>query len=74
MNSHGNTKVKDVCEYIFFNDKLFEHVIGAPSGDKSQRKGNVQNQKATDFLDLVLLTKTIDDKTGEQVKIKLQPE
>jgi len=30
MNSHGNTKVKDVAEYIFFDDGLYENVNGAP--------------------------------------------
>ena len=31
MNSHGNTKVKDVAEYIFFEDGLNKRVSNAPS-------------------------------------------
>jgi hypothetical protein len=38
MNSHGNTKVKDVADYIFWEDALCKNVLNAPS--QKQRKGD----------------------------------
>ena len=31
MNSHGNTKVRDVADYIFWEDALCKSVLNAPS-------------------------------------------
>jgi hypothetical protein len=36
MNSQGNAKIKDVADYIFFEDGLYKHLPGAPH--PSQRK------------------------------------
>ena len=63
MNSHGNTKVKDVAEYIFFDDGLYENVNGAPP-PKNQRKSNVVYKKATDYIDICLETEILDGDTG----------
>lgn len=73
MNSHGNTKVRDVSEYIFFDDGLYKYVIGAPPG-KSRRKNDEQCKKATDFMDLLLLTNLPDETTGGRIEITLHPD
>tara|TARA_B110000285_G_C15123335_1_gene618613 strand:+ start:2302 stop:2496 length:195 start_codon:yes stop_codon:yes gene_type:complete len=31
MNSHGNTKVRDVADYIFWEDALCKNVLNAPT-------------------------------------------
>lgn len=73
MNSHGNTKVRDVADYIFWEDALCKSVLNAPS--QKQRKGDTTKQgSATDFIDLVLLTNIQDEKTGSRYEIKLLPD
>tara|TARA_B110000914_G_C15393408_1_gene413618 strand:- start:313 stop:840 length:528 start_codon:yes stop_codon:yes gene_type:complete len=73
MNSHGNTKVKDVSEYVFFKDGLNKYVRDAPPA-KNKRKDDVQYKKASEYLDLVLLTNIPDEKTGGRIEIRLQPD
>lgn len=73
MNSHGNTKVKDVAEYIFYEDLLCENVNGAPPG-KKYREPNVVYKKATEYLNICLDTEIKDESTGENILITLLPE
>lgn len=70
MNSHGNTKVKDVSEYVFFEDGLNKYVRDAPPS-KGKRKDDVQYQKAFEYLDMVLVTNIPDEKTGGRIEILL---
>jgi len=73
MNSHGNTKVRDVAEYIFWEDALCKSIINAPS--QKPRKGeNTKYGSATDYIDLVLLTNIQDEKSGSRYEIKLLPD
>ena len=31
MNSQGNAKIRDVADYIFFEDGIYKHIEGAPT-------------------------------------------
>ena len=73
MNSHGNTKVKDVSEYVFYEDGLNKYVRDAPPA-KNKRKDDTQYKKASEYLDMVLVTNIPDEKTGSRVEIRLQPD
>jgi hypothetical protein len=70
MNSLGNAKIKDVADYIFFEDKLYQHIPGAPT--PSNRKGS--GKKAIDFIDILLITNIHDEATGNRKEIYLNPE
>jgi len=73
MNSHGNTKVRDVADYIFWEDALCKSVMNAPSS-KPRKVENTKFCSATDFVDLVLLTNIQDEKSGSRYEIKLIPD
>jgi hypothetical protein len=72
MNSQGNAKIKDVADYIFFEDGLYKQIPGAPNPANRKREGNTK--KAIDFIDLVLVTHIIDEQTEKPKEIILHPD
>lgn len=70
MNSLGNAKIRDVADYIFFEDKLYQHIPGAPN--LANRKNSAK--KAIDFIDIILITQIHDEANGARKEIYLNPE
>ena len=72
MNSQGNAKIKDVADYIFFEDGLFKHIKGAPT--PANRKKPENTKRAIDYIDLILMTHIMDEETNKPKEIILDPE
>jgi hypothetical protein len=73
MNSLGNAKIRDVAEYIFFEDGLYKHVPGAPN-PANRKKPESNGRRAIDFIDILLVTQFHDEATGNRKEIILNPE
>ena len=57
MNSHGDTKVRDVGNYIFWEDGLCKSVLNVPQKKPRKPENSKVESSASDYIDLVLLTK-----------------
>ena len=61
-----------MTEYIFYEDGLYKHFEGAPT--PQQRKKPENTKKATEFLELCLVTHITDENSHQPVEIPLNPE
>jgi len=56
--------VKDVAEYIFYEDGLYRYIEGVP---KPNERKNAGVKKAIDFIELVLITNTQEGEAGKEI-------
>jgi hypothetical protein len=73
MNSLGNAKIRDVAEYIFFEDGLYKFVPDAPT-PATRKKPENAGRRAIDFIDILLITNLHDESSGTRKEIFLNPE
>lgn len=64
MNCQGSAKIRDVIEFLCYDDSLFKYIDGAPPINKKKRADDTPTKSPSDFIELFLLCE-IKDENGK---------